>query len=76
MPFLPEFSPNQHDDRFNLFQKDYLPRNTSIGKAFGILKNKDRNAKLEDITKALQVLKIDSSVNATLEDKLTVAGNH
>ena len=69
---------------FNLFQKGYLHRDVSIGnvvivedavttQAFGILKNKDRNAKLEDITKALQVLKIHSFVKATFEDKLTVA---
>ena len=37
---------------------------------FGILKNEDRNAKVEDITKALQVLKIDSSVKVTLEDNI------
>lgn len=60
----------------NLFQKGYLHRDVSIGnvvivedavttQAFGILKNKDRNAKLEDIMKALQVLKIHSFVKAT-----------
>jgi hypothetical protein len=41
--------------------------------AFGILKNEGQNATVEGITKALQVLKIDSSVKATLEDKLTAA---
>jgi len=41
--------------------------------AFGILKNGGQNATVEGITKALQVLKIDSSVKATLEDKLTAA---
>ena len=40
---------------------------------FGILKNKGENATVEDITKALQDLKIDSSTKATWENKLTAA---
>ena len=42
-------------------------------KAFGILKNEGGNGTVEDITKALQDLKIDSSTKATLEDRLTAA---
>jgi len=69
---------------FNLIQKGYLHRDISIGnlvmvedavttKAFEILKNERWNATVEDMTEALQDLKIDSSTMATSEDKLTAA---
>ena len=69
---------------FNLIQEGYLHRDISIGnlvmvedaittKAFGIVKKEDWNTTVEDITKALQDLKIDSSAKATWEDKLTAA---
>ena len=69
---------------FNLIQKGYLHRDISIGnlvmvedavttKAFEILKKEDCNTTVEDITKALQDLKVDSSAKATWENKLTAA---
>ena len=69
---------------FNLIQKGYLHRDISIGnlvmvedavttKAFGILIKEGRNATVENITEALQDLKIDSSAKATWENKLTSA---
>ena len=69
---------------FNLIQKGYLHRDISIGnlvmmedavttKAFRILKKEGENATVENITEALQDLKIDSSSNATWEDKLSAA---
>ena len=70
---------------FNLIQKGYLHRDISIGnlvivedavttKAFEILKNDGGNATVENITAALQNLKIDSSASSakdTWEKKLT-----
>ena len=69
---------------FNLIQKGYLHRDISIGnvvmvddavttQAFGILKTEGQNVTVEGIAEALQALKTDSSVKATLEDKLTAA---
>jgi hypothetical protein len=69
---------------FNLIQKGYLHRDISIGnlvmvedavttEAFGILKKEGGKATAENITKALQELKIDSSAKVTWENELTIA---
>jgi hypothetical protein len=69
---------------FNLIQKGYLHRDISIGnlvmvddvvttQAFGIMKKEGGNATVENITEALQKLRIDSSAKATWENELTTA---
>ena len=47
--------------------------NAVTTEAFKILKNESLNATIEDVTEALQNLKIDSSSNTALEDKLKAA---
>ena len=88
MSFRPSFHlTNTLVGWFNLIQKGYLHRDISIGnlvmmedavttKPFEILKKESTNATtVEDITNALQDLKVDSSANATWESELTAALN-
>ena len=84
-PFWPSFHlTNMLIGWFNLVQKGYLHRDISIGnlvmvddpvttKAFGILKKEGWNTTVDDITEALQALKIDFFAKATWENKLTAA---
>ena len=81
--FFPEFVLDRHSiGWFNLIQKGYLHRDISIGNLvmiedsvttenFRILKKEDRMTTVENITKSLQELKIDSDSKSTWEKKLT-----